>query len=113
MIVGKEINTIIGKGAFGVVYHVEEKEEYGNERKEYALKKVDLRARPVVGDLYSEVNLAPSLDSPFIVKIHGAFIKKERHNLSLDIWMDYYKKTLDSHVNEMFKVNRYKTVCIF
>ena len=99
-----EVLALSGKGAYGTVLQVKLKSGNekinSNERKisynsiknkikeqYYAIKVMDIESMKAVNKLYQiflESQILSELNSPFIVKIHGSFLSKEKIYLILD-----------------------------
>ena len=79
-----EVITFIGKGAYGTVLQVSLKKD---PKKIYAIKKLDIYSLFSVNRLYQaylENDILRELDSPYIVKIYGAFESDGKIHLIMD-----------------------------
>ena len=80
-----EVVTFSGKGAYGTVLQVYLKND--PEKKIYAIKKLDINSLYSVNRLYQaylENDILNELDSPFIVKVYGAFESDGKIHLVMD-----------------------------
>ena len=80
-----EVDAISGRGAYGTVLQVHLKNDPS--QKIYAVKKLDINSLISVGRLYQaylENDILNELDSPFIVKIYGAFQADDKIHLIMD-----------------------------
>ena len=79
-----EVITFLGKGAYGTVLQVSLKKD---PKKIYAIKKLDIYSLFSVNRLYQaylENDILRELDSPYIVKIYGAFESDAKIHLIMD-----------------------------
>ena len=80
-----EVETFSGKGAYGTVLQVYLKKD--PKKKIYAIKKLDINSLFSVNRLYQaylENDILNELDSPYIVKIYGAFESDGKIHLVMD-----------------------------
>ena len=93
-----EVVTFSGKGAYGTVLQVYLKND--PKKKLYAIKKLDINSLFSVNRLYQaylENDILSELDSPYIVKIYGAFEADGKIHLIMDFLskgdLSYFIKT--------------------
>ena len=83
-----EVETFLGKGAYGTVLKVALK---SNQEQKFAIKKLDINSLYSVNRLYQaylENDILRELDSPYIIKTYGAFESGGK----IHIVMDYLPK---------------------